>query len=139
MEREPTIAGLTVNLYWKGTECYSRFNSSTNLPIFQTSLLAKKELEYKNCLSLFQTCYDNLQNKKNSFWFIHFSIIWWTTLLTNSSYQPHKTYISWSILLLHQGGTRKPQAVFHFCHRGWTHFIWLVQTLIYSWKKFGKC
>ena len=49
-------------------------------------------------------------------WIISFSFIWWATLLNNSSYDPHGTYVLEFTFLLHQGGPKRPKKKFHFCH-----------------------
>ena len=47
---------------------------------------------------------------ENYFLNTNFSFIWWATLLTNSSFEPHGTYVSGFIFLLNQEGPKKPQS-----------------------------
>ena len=72
------------------------------------------------------------ENFINLFWIINFSFIWWATLLTNSSYEPHKTYVSGFTFLLNQEGPKNHNQFCNFCHRGGTNFLVLAQTLIYG-------
>ena len=41
------------------------------------------------------------------------------TLLNNSSYKPHGTYVSGFTFLLHQEGPKKPQSFFSLSSQGW--------------------
>ena len=58
-----------------------------------------------------------------NFWIINFSLICWATLLNNRLYEPHKTYLSGSTILLHQGGPRKPQTLLSLLSRGWNPLL----------------
>ena len=62
---------------------------------------------------------------------LFFSFIWWAILLTNSSYEPHGTYVSGFTFLLHQEGPKIHNQFFHFRQGGGTHFLVLAQTLMY--------
>ena len=50
---------------------------------------------------------------------INFSFISWATLLTNSSYEPHGTFLLGSTFLLHQEGPKQPQPILSLSSRGW--------------------
>ena len=47
------------------------------------------------------------------------SFIWWATLLNNSSYEPHGTFVSGFIFLLDQEGPEKPKSFCSLSSRGW--------------------
>ena len=60
----------------------------------------------------------NLTFKMGFFFIGYFSLIWWATLLNNSYYEQHGTYVSRFTFLLHQESPKK-----HFCHGDGTHFL----------------
>ena len=60
-----------------------------------------------------------LKKCENLFWVVNFSFIWWATLLNNSSYEPHGTYVSGFTFLLQQEGPKKPQSFFSLLSQGW--------------------
>ena len=60
-----------------------------------------------------------LKKWENLFWTVNFSFIWWATLLKNSSYELHGTYVSGFTFLLHQEGPKKPQSFVSLLSWGW--------------------
>ena len=105
----------------------------------------KYNSQFFSKLVFFSGCFEPLKNKQisnfnenslkkwgNLFWIINFSFIWWATLLNNSSYEPHGTYVLWSTFVLPQEGPKNHNDFFHFCHGGGTHFLVLAQILIYA-------
>ena len=56
---------------------------------------------------------------KKLFWIINFSYFWWATLLTNTLYEPHGTFVPGFTLLLNQEGPKTPQSIWSLLSRGW--------------------
>ena len=45
---------------------------------------------------------NSLKKLEKWFWINNFSFIWWATLINNSSYEPHGTYVSGFTFVLHK-------------------------------------
>ena len=61
----------------------------------------------------------SLKKEEHLFWIFNFSFVWWATMLTNSPYELHGTYLSGSTLLLHQEGPTNSQSIVPLLSRGW--------------------